>query len=128
MAFTDLTEEQASQSVKISGSSLTGVETNYMDVDINGKAKVVEVANVSCLDKVATLVAATPQEAKVGASRLTNRIYVILEAQVTGVKWGFSNTTQSFNAYKGQKLFIPAGDTVTVYVLGSGACGIGEMS
>lgn len=38
----DLTEEQSSQAVKISGSDLTGVETNYVNADSSGNLNVVD--------------------------------------------------------------------------------------
>lgn len=41
----DLTEEQASLATKISGSDLTGVETNYVNADANGNLNVIPPSN-----------------------------------------------------------------------------------
>lgn len=37
----DLTEQQSSQAVKITGANSSGVETNYVDADANGNMKVI---------------------------------------------------------------------------------------
>lgn len=38
----DLTEQQSSQAVKITGADSTGIETNYVNADANGNLKVIE--------------------------------------------------------------------------------------
>jgi hypothetical protein len=86
--------------------------------------------NTSGLDAVVALTV-TPVEAKVGASALVERKYLILEGLSINIKWGFSNTTQSFDLFKNQMLMIPVGPNVHVWLkttTGTGSAGVGEGS
>ena len=72
-------------------------------------------------------------ELKVGVSRKTLRKYVIFEGLDTKIKWGFTNTTQSFDVFKSQLLMVPVGENTQIWFKNTNASGstsiaIGEIS
>lgn len=84
--------------------------------------------NTSAVDTVLALTTA-PAIVKVGGSVLTERKYVILEGLSINIKWGFSNSTQSFDLFKNQLLMVPVGPNVNIWMkvtTGTGSAGIAE--
>ena len=110
----DLTDIQAAAVVKVVGSDATGAETNTQAVSTLNEAQVADILNNGGLDIVLSLTT-TASEGKVGVSRKTNRKYVIMEALTANVKWGFSNTTQSFDLFKSQLIMVPVGDQTQIW-------------
>lgn len=99
-------------------------------VSVNKDLGVSDVLGTSGLDTIINLTT-TPVEGIVGGSALANRKYFIMEALSTNVKWGFSNTTQSFDLFKSQLIMVPVGPGVHIWFKVSSATGsvaIGELS
>jgi len=111
----DIEDIDAAQTVKVVGSDPTGVEETPVSSTPNGELKIADTHNNGGLDAVLNITSGTPLELKVGASRLANRKYVIFEALDAGVKWGFSNSTQSFDVFKSQLLMVPIGENTEIW-------------
>jgi len=111
----DIQDIDAAQTIKVVGSDPTGVEETPVSSTIHGEIKIADTHNNGGLDKVLTITAGSPLELKVGASRLAARKYVVFEALDTGVKWGFSNSTQSFDVFKRQLLMVPIGENTEIW-------------
>lgn len=115
----DLTDIQAAQSIKIIGSDTSGVESTPAAVKTNQEVKTSDACDTAGSDILLTLDSTTPVEGKVGGSRLTNRKYVIMEALVNNVKWGF-DTNCRFNLFKSQLIIMPIGNLPIYFKLSSG--------
>jgi len=114
---------------KLVGSDSTGLETNPVKSSVNGEISNVDTCNYGGLDKVLT-VGTSAVELKVGASRKTTRKIVAFEALSNNIKWGFSNTTQSFDVFKNQLIVLPVGEDTEIWFI-AGTAGqsvaIGEL-
>jgi len=111
----DIIDIDAAQTVKIVGSDSTGVEETPVSSTVNGEIKIADTHNNGGFDKILSITAGSPQELKVGTSRLTARKYVIFEALDVGIKWGFSSSTQSFDVFKSQLLMVPIGENTEIW-------------
>ena len=111
----DLTGVEAAQSVKVIGSDSTGTETNPVNATDNNDLQTADILNNGGLDTILNIVSGVPQELKVGASRKANRKYIIMEALDTGMKWGFSSSTQSFDLFKSQLIMVPVGENTEIW-------------
>jgi hypothetical protein len=109
----DLTEVEASQSVKIAGSNSGGTESSFVNASSLGDLQTADVPNQVGLDIVLNLTT-TAVEGKVGGSTMTNRKFVEMQALSTGVKWGYS-TACPFDLFKNQFFALPAGTNCKVY-------------
>jgi len=121
----DLSELEASDSTKIIGSSSSGDESNYVGANANNEVYIRDTHDNGGLDTILNLTT-TPSEGKVGVLRKTNRKYVIMEALNKNVKWGFSNTTQSFDLFKSQLIMVPIGENTEIWFKMS--TGIGDVA
>lgn len=122
----DLNGLQASESMKIAGADSSGVETNYVNATANGDIKSADILNVSVLQGVLTITTGTPQEVRVGASRLANRKSVQIQAQGTNLQYGYTSTSQIFTIANGTTIVLAIGDGVGVWI--SRSSGIGAVS
>jgi hypothetical protein len=89
-----------------------------------------DVLDCGGLDTVLSLTT-SPVEGRVGASAKANRKYFIMEALTTNVKWGFSNSTQSFDLFKSQLIMVPVGPNTQLWFkvsTGTGQVAIAEVS
>jgi hypothetical protein len=89
-----------------------------------------DLMTTSALDGAVALTT-TPVAIRVGGANLANRKYVIIEGLSTNIKWGFSNTTTTFDIFKDQILMIPIGPGVTLWAkvtAATGSIGIGELA
>lgn len=111
----DLNDINAAQSTKLVGASSDGTEETPISSTPNGELKIADTHNNGGLDTVISVTSGVPVELKVGASRLANRKYVIMEAIDAGIKWGFSNTTQSFDLFKSQLIMVPIGEDTEIW-------------
>ena len=115
----DLTEIQASQSVKLAGADPTGQETTYANVTINGDLDTTNTIGSGGLQaNLAVGVAAV--EVKVGASRLAIRKVVTIFPFDADMFWGFSNTVTTSTGtpiFKNQLLVLNASDTCQIWVV-----------
>ena len=105
-------------------------EVNVAKVTNNEDLRSADVLDNGGLDVVIPLTT-TPAEGKVGGTRKTLRKYVIMEALSTNVKWGFSNTTQSFDLFKSQLIMLPVGENTEIWFVmstGTGSVAFGEVS
>jgi len=111
----DIQDIDAAQTVKVVGSDLTGVEETPVSSTPNGELKIADTHNNGGQDVTISITSGSPVELKVSATRLANRKYVIMEALNTGVKWGFSSSTQSFDLFKSQLIMVPIGENTEIW-------------
>jgi hypothetical protein len=111
----DIQDIDAAQTVKVVGSSTDGTEQTPVSSTPNGELKIADTHNNGGLDTTISVTSGSPVELKVGATRLANRKYVIMEALDTGIKWGFSNSTQSFDLFKSQLIMVPIGENTEIW-------------
>lgn len=126
----DLTGIESSQSVKIVGQDSIGAETTPVKASANQDLGVSDVLDNGGLDAIIPLTT-TPVEGVVGLSAKADRKYFIMEGLSTNIKWGFSNTTQSFDIFKSQIIMIPCGPNTQIWfkmTAGTGSVAIGEVS
>lgn len=107
-------------------------EEHCADVTSQKEITIADTHNGGGLDVVLLVDSGTPKELKVGATRKENRKYVVFEAQDTGITWGFSNSTQSFDIFKSQLVMVPVGENTEIWFAASSGTGnkvaIGEIS
>lgn len=116
----------SSQLVSLAICDNTGLEKAFVEGTTNGDAYTFDAVRVSAVDGVIALTT-TPTLLKVGVSELPNRRYFFLQALNNGVVWGFSNTTQSFSAFKDQLICLPIGVSVWAKMSsGTGSVAFGE--
>lgn len=116
----DLTDKEASQSVKISGASSTGAESNFAKVTSNqdlGTSDIIDTGGVEGAVSVSTTAVAV----RVGVSNLANRKALTAHNNGTGtLYWGY---TAGVTAATGTPLMRnqfaswDIGPTVTVYII-----------
>lgn len=80
----------------------------------NDETRVDDSLNSGGVDGIISLTT-TPVEGKVSGSVLANRKYVVFQALDKNVKWGFSNTTQSFDLFKNQIIMVPLGQETAIW-------------
>lgn len=90
-------------------------EEHCADVTPQKEITIADTHNGGGLDTILLVDSGTPKELKVGANRKTNRKYVVFEAQDTGITWGFSNSTQSFDIFKSQLIMVPVGENTEIW-------------
>lgn len=115
----DLTELQAAQTIKLVGSSTTGVESTYAKVTPNqeiGASDTVNTAAVSTTVPLTTIAV----ELKVGVARLSDRKYTWMQALDSNIKWGFSLTDTPFDIFKNQILTFPIGNVAIFAKMSTG--------
>lgn len=130
MADQDLVAIERANSVKMIGSEADGTETNPVGVSNNQEIYIRDTHDNGGLDATIALTT-TPTEGKVGASRKTERKYVIMEALDNNIVWGFSNTSQSFDLFKSQLIMVPVGENTEIWFAmrnGTGNVAFGELS
>ena len=114
-------------------STRIGDGTNEAKITDNNELRISDTHDNGGLDAVLNLPAGVAVELKVGVSRKTLRKYVIFEGLDTKIKWGFTNTTQSFDVFKSQLLMVPVGENTQIWFKNTNASGstsiaIGEIS
>jgi len=119
----DLSEIQASQSIKIAGASSTGAESNWVDSSATGDLFTRDTLKVGGTQGSLT-VGTSAVEVKVGASQLTNRKHVTLyNNSNTTIYWGLDsgvNTSTGTPIQKGE--MVPwSASTATIYVIAGSA-------
>ena len=112
----DLDGIEAAQSVKIIGSEADGTEETPIGSTALRELYTVEKLLDTGLDDEISITAGTPVEVKVGASRKADRKVVIIQPLDGKIKWGFSNTTQSFPLFKRQNAIICAGPDTAIWI------------
>lgn len=125
--MSDLSGIESSQSVKIVGNNTTGVEQTPVSSTTLGDLNVSDIPNQTGLSTTLALTT-TAIEGKVGASTMTNRKYIEMQALSTNVKWGYDSTCP-FDLFKSQFFSLPAGENCKVYFkmsVGIGSLAIGE--
>lgn len=111
----DLPANKASQLVGLIGAGSDGDETNPVGSTANLELLTCDRCNAGGLDAIKTATT-SPQEVMVGASIKTERKVVIIQPLTGWLRWGFSNTTQSFRLAKYQPAIIDAGPGTHVWV------------
>ena len=124
--MSDGSRDQASIATRITNRE----ETNTTGVSVNKELFIRDTHDNGGLDIIIPLTV-TPVEGKVGALVKVERKYVIMEALTTNVKWGFSNTTQSFDLFKSQLIMVPIGPNTQIWFkvsTGTGNVAFAELS
>lgn len=119
----DLSEIQASQSVKIAGSSTSGLESYWVDASATNDLFTADTLKVGGTQGALT-VGTTAVEVKVGVSQLANRKHVTLyNNSNTTMYWGLDsgvNTSTGTPIQKGE--MVPwSASTATIYVIAGSA-------
>jgi hypothetical protein len=117
--------------IKIVGASnTTQEETNIAKVSPNQDLGTSDILDNGGADTVLNLTT-TPIQGIVSGGARANRKYFIMEALTTNVKWGFTNSTQSFDLFKSQLIMVPVGPNTQIWfrvTTGTGQVAIGEVS
>lgn len=117
--------------IKIVGASnTTQEETNIAKVSPNQDLGTSDILDNGGSDTVLNLTTVAV-EGRVGPAVRANRKYFIMEALTNNVKWGFSNTTQSFDLFKRQLIMVPCGPNTQIWfrvTTGTGQVAIAEVS
>ena len=108
----DINESQQSEVTRITG----GDETNAAGVNVINELAVNDTPQqgVSGVLNLTT----TAIELKVGASPLSNRKTIEMQALTKNVKWGY-NANCEFDLFKNQFFALPAGENCTMYLKSS---------
>ena len=126
----DLTEIESSGSTKLVGSDLAGDETTPVGVSDKQELWIRDTHDNGGVDTILNLTTSAT-EGKVGGDRRVNRKYVIMEALDKNIKWGFSNSTQSFDLFKKQLIMVPVGENTEIWLSmssGTGSVSFAELS
>lgn len=130
MADVDLTQIESSKSTKLVGSTIDGVEETPIGSTENRELYTYDVANSGGIDSVITIPAGGIVELKVLATTKLERKFVMMQALGKGIKWGHSDTSFSFHAFKYQFFILPFGPNTSVFFKnessGSSDIAIGE--
>lgn len=117
--------------IKIVGASnINQEETNIAKVSSNQDLGTSDILDNGGSDTVLNLTTVAV-EGRVGPAVRVNRKYFIMEALTNKVKWGFSNSTQSFDLFKSQLIMIPCGPNTQIWfrvTTGTGQVAIAEVS
>jgi len=120
MASTDLPLDSSAQPVVVVGATNAGVTGTPVGSSANGDAFVRDSINTSSLN-AAISIATTAAEAKVGASRLTNRKFLSITPTNGTIYWGSTNTVTTANGtpiFKNQCITMAFTDNVAVWLIG----------
>lgn len=116
----DLNEQQAAQTIKITGVSSAGSETNYVDASSNNELKVADVSNNGGVNGAIT-VSTSAIEAKVGGSALSNRKNITVHNNGSStIYWGYSNGVTISNGtpvFKDQFVSWDVGPSTSIYLI-----------
>ena len=121
MADQDINQPELASMVKITGSAADGTEQTPVESTATKELKTHDVANNGGVDDVITIAPGGVVELIVGGSANADRKYVQIQALGRGVKWGFSNTTQSFEAFRNQFFILPFGPNTSVFLTNTSA-------
>lgn len=109
----DISDEQQTEVIRLTNPE----EDTIAEITLTtNELKTFDVADHGGVDTVLTIAAGAVVELKVGGSSLVDRKYIQIEALDKGLKWGFSNVTQSFNAFKSQFFILPMGAGTSVWL------------
>ena len=120
MASTDLPLDSSAQPVVVVGSSTTGIAATPVGSSLTGDLFVRDSINTSSTN-VALSVTTAAVEAKVGASRLTNRKFLSITPTNGTIYWGSANTVTTANGtpiFKNQCVTMAFTDNVAVWLIG----------
>jgi hypothetical protein len=116
----DLTEQQSSQAVKLTGADATGVETNYVGATANLDQLVADRANTSGVYGSIT-VGNSAVAIRVGGSNLSNRKSLVANNNSNAIiYWGYDSSVTTANGMPwaiGQTVSWAVGDSVTIYAI-----------
>ena len=126
----DLTKKNRSTNTRLVGADpITGAETEWVTVTDNNDLEVVDRLDHGGEDTVKTITT-TASQIFVGVSERAERAVLILQGDGRW-EWGFSNTTQSFRAFRNQYIYIDVGPNTQVWAkatTGTVDLSIGEAS
>lgn len=116
----DLALDNSALPVVLIGATIAGVTGTPIGSSANGDAFVRDSINISSTN-AALSVTTTAVEAKVGASRLTNRKFLSITPTNGTIYWGSANTVTATNGtpiFKNQCVTMAFTDNVAVWLIG----------
>ena len=125
----DLSTLQSAQAVTIAGADSSGVESGFVN-QYNAQLSTSDLLNGTAVQSTLT-VNTTAVECKVGATNLTNRKMLIIQAAGTNITFGFSSASQPFTLANGTTMTWAVGPNISIWVrrnTGSGNVHIAEIS
>lgn len=130
--MSDLSDLQASGSTKVVGSDATGLETNPLGVYASGDLQSADLLNSTVSQGTISVPTGTAVAARVGASNLTLRKLIMIQALTSNMSYGFSSGSQPFTIANGSVFSLALGPNITLFVSksggGSGSFSIAEFS
>ncbi len=119
----DLSEIQASNTVKVVGSDASGVEQTPVRSTPNGELKNADFINASIVQTTLSVGTGASVQAVVGGSPLTNRKSLLIQALGTNITYGFTSGSQPFTLANGATVQFSIGDTVSLWLRRSSGSG-----
>ena len=129
--MSDISDTKSSHPVKIVGSEVDGTETTPVNSSNNQEIFIRDTHDNGGTDTIIVISDATPVEGVVNIIPKSLRKYVIIEALTTGMKWGFSSSSQSFDIFKSQLIMVPIGENTQIWFkapASGGEVAFGELS
>lgn len=103
--------------ILLQGADSVGQGTNYVNATATGEVKASDILSNSVTQgSVSVSVAGSPVEIKAGASPLANRKSVLIQAQGSGVVYGFSAGSQPFQIAQGTQITLAIGPNIPIFV------------
>lgn len=128
----DVDDIESTEATRLVGADRNsdGDETTPVGSTTDGELFIRDTHDNGGLDTILNLTT-TPSEGKTGATRKPNCKYVIFQALTKKVKWGFTNSTQSFDIFKRQLFMVPLGENTEIWFSassGTAQVAFGELS
>lgn len=121
----DLTDLQAAQSIKIAGSSATGVETNAVNSSVNGDLFHQDLLQTSTSVQGTLTVGTSAVELKVGGSPLVSRKLATIDNSSSAIiYWGFTSgvtTSTGIRIFKDTQASWAVSETTKIYLIAGSA-------
>jgi len=117
----DISGIKATEATRLVGSQNDGTEETPIGSTTYREILAYDVANNGGEDLELTLTPGQIIELKTGGATRVNRKYIQMQALDRDIKWGFSLTTQNFNAYKAQFFSLPIGPNTPIFIKNNGS-------
>lgn len=117
----DISGIKATEAIRLVGSETDGTEETPIGSTTYREILAYDVANNGGEDIELTLTPGQIVELKINVATRINRKYIQMQALDRDIKWGFSITTQNFNAYKAQFFSLPIGPNTSVFIKNNGS-------
>lgn len=130
--MSDLTQLQATEVTRLTGSDSSGNETNPINSSANGEILSADVLNATVVQTTLSVTSSTIVAARVGGANLVTRKTIMIQALTSGLAYGFSATSTPFLLPNGSTFSMSLGANTTLYVgktgAGAGSVAVVELS